>query len=972
MESRTRAVSRTARILTLLLALAFLTVPALAQSGTVSGAVNDTNGDPVPGAMVSLEAADGSEAGSAMSDADGAFSIAGVAAGAYTAMVSLDGFQSASQAVNVTASGATASFEIRPAYHDTVMVTAERVEENVMEVPMTITAFDSSILEELVIQERTDLQNLVPGLQFGDEIEQQGQGTVIRGIGTRNAQYDQSDYAVATYVDGAYTLGVYGTTPGGGFDLERVEVARGPQGTLNGRNSIAGAINLVTKGPTDHWDAELMGEVTDISQQRLNGALGGPLGDGPFSFRLTAGNHTGDGRQENVGAGGDHDAPDQTFYSPQLRAETERFSVRARWSHVEDRGTPRGFVQLSNVDRTIAGYSRNRYYLWETPNPALDPSCGFDLPAWNCPGEIQNRVAFNYPGSNESESDFGTLRADWQVSRFLGISYSASSGETVQQALRDADYTSRVPIGTPPGGHGLGGSADSLDHTLTACTPGRWDGLCPDGTVQFSNSFYDLPFEYEEDSQELLFRSSYAGDFNFIGGLFIYDNHRSGTIHRHDLQIPYRFGTADEQTRRASPVYGFFELDNCEDGIRAILGVEPYEVDAEGLYWFCPEGDEHSHLLSFFNRAKNRTQAAFFSGDYRFNDKWALSGGVRYTEDEKEQKPEDQGGFFTLSLGGVPATIALAGEGNPFPQTWSRPIGHLALEYTTDAGHLMYGRVSTGFRSGGFNIGLPGQVPPYIEEETLVNYELGAKGFFLDSRLQLSAGLWYNQFDNYQLAALQAPPPGVAIPVSIYSDSPLAEYTANIPDTTIQGVDLEFSYRIGAFGLRGFFAWQDSEIGSHSSVVDGHPDAETATWNYINFDTGEPATSEYDLPTDQTGNRLPKQPANKLALTASWFKSLASAGHLTLQSTYTFTESAYPSIANVSTWELPSFDRLDVGGTWSSPSDMWSVSLFVKNVMDEVAVLEYLPISGNGGVPALGFVTPVREAGLQLRFRPFN
>ena len=260
MESRIRAAARTDKVLTLLLALAFLTVPAWAQDGSVSGTVNDTNGDPVPGAMVSLEAANGSEVGNAMSDADGAFSITGVAAGAYTANVSLDGFQSASQAVNVTASGATASFEIRPAYHDTVMVTAERVEENVMEVPMTITAFDSSVLEELVIQERTDLQNLVPGLQFSDEMEQQGQGTVIRGIGTRNAQYDQADYAVATYVDGAYTLGVYGTTPGGGFDLERVEVARGPQGTLNGRNSIAGAINVVTKGPTDHWDAELMGE----------------------------------------------------------------------------------------------------------------------------------------------------------------------------------------------------------------------------------------------------------------------------------------------------------------------------------------------------------------------------------------------------------------------------------------------------------------------------------------------------------------------------------------------------------------------------------------------------------------------------------------------------------------------------------------------------------------------------------------
>ncbi len=976
MDSRPRVVPRTAKVYPLLIALALLTVPALAQSGTVSGTVSDTNGDPVPGAMVSLEAADGSEAGSAMSDADGAFSITGVAAGAYTAMVSLDGFQSASQSVNVTASGATASFEIRPAYHDTVMVTAERVEENLMEVPMTISAFDSELLEELVIQDRTDLQNLVPGLQFGDEMEQQGQGTVIRGIGTRNAQYDQADYAVATYVDGAYTLGVYGTTPGGGFDLERVEVARGPQGTLNGRNSIAGAINVVTKGPTDHWDAELMGEVTDVSQQRLNGAIGGPLGDGPFSFRLTAGTHTGDGRQENVGPGGDHDAPDQTFYAPQLRAETDRFSVRARWLHLEEDGVPRGFVQVANTDRTTGGYSRNRYYLWETPNPALDPDCPPSLPGWRCDNRLENRVAFNYPGTNVSETDFLTVRADWQVTSTLGISYNASDGDTAQHVIRDADYTDRVPVGTPPGDPGLGGDPNSMDHTVTPCTPSLWPGLCPDGTVDFSNSFYDLPFEYPESSHELLFRSSYGGDFNFIGGVFTYDNKRSGTIWRHDLDTTIRFGTADEQARRLGSVFGV-PVASCQDVLINVIegfgwGTTDPAGDEEGLYWYCPEGDEHSDLLGFFNRGKNKTQAAFFSGDYRFNDHWALSGGLRYTEDEKEQKPEDQGGYAFTTFTGVAVAVALAGEGNPFPQTWSRPIGHLALEHTTDAGHLIYGRVSTGFRSGGFNIGLPGQVPPYIEEETLVNYELGAKGFFLDSRLQLSAGLWYNDFDNYQLAATQAPPPGGQYPVSIFSSSPLVEYTANIPDTTIQGVDLEFSYRIGSFGLRGFYAWQDSDIGQHASVIDGHPGAESGTWEYIDFETREPATSMYTLPTDQTGNRLPKQPENKLGLTASWFKSLASAGHLSFQSTYAFTDDVYPSIGNVDLWELPSFDRLDVGGTWSSPSDRWSVSLFVKNILDEIAVLEYLPMSGNGGVPALGFITYQREVGMQLRFRPFN
>ena len=376
--------------------------------------------------------------------------------------------------------------------------------------------------------------------------------------------------------------------PAAGFDLERIEVARGPQGTLNGRNSIAGAINVVTKGPTDHWDAELMGEVTDISQQRLNGALGGPLGEGPFSFRLTAGNHTGDGRQENVGPGGDHDAPDQTFYSPQpLRAETERFSARLRWSSVEDRGTPRGFVQLSNVDRTIAGYSRDRYYLWETPNPGSRSELWLRSPRVELPRRDPEQGGVQLPRLQRERERFrhapGRL-AGFEVPRHQLQREQRRNGCSC--ALRDADYTNRVPINTPPGDPGIGGDPNSLDHTLTTCTPGQWGGLCPDGTVQFSNSFYDLPFEYEENSQELLFRSSYAGDFNFIGGLFMYDNQRSGTIHRHDLQIPYRFGTPPTNRPGGSRRSGASSRsNNCQDVLTKI-------VEGFGIGTTDPAGDE--------------------------------------------------------------------------------------------------------------------------------------------------------------------------------------------------------------------------------------------------------------------------------------------------------------------------------------------------------------------------------------------
>ena len=112
-----------------------------------------------------------------------------------------------------------AANEADSAFFEEVVVTAERVEANILDTPMTITAFDSDMLQQLGLQDRDKLQNLVPGLQFGDTMDQQGNGVVLRGIGTRQAGMNHMDRAVAQYVNGAYTIGTYGTMPGGGFDL---------------------------------------------------------------------------------------------------------------------------------------------------------------------------------------------------------------------------------------------------------------------------------------------------------------------------------------------------------------------------------------------------------------------------------------------------------------------------------------------------------------------------------------------------------------------------------------------------------------------------------------------------------------------------------------------------------------------------------------------------------------------------------
>jgi iron complex outermembrane receptor protein len=753
------------------------------------------------------------------------------------------------------------------------------------------------------------------------------------------AAASHADLGVATYVDGAYTLGAYGVAPGGGFDMARVEVARGPQGTLHGRNSVAGSINLVTIKPENRWDATFMGEVTDVSQQRLNAAIGGPIG-GPVSFRLTAGYHGGDGRQ------------------PQLRITTKRFDMNMRWSHVEDNGLSRQMVQLTNVDTTTEfwdewGYEPNEFYLYETPNPAIAADCPPGTPGHLC-GDVYNKVATNFESTNESTSDLGTMYASYQISDNVNIRYNGSYSDVSSANWTDGDRTNRE--GMPN------------DHTLAHDS----------GTPGFANYAYFMPFTYEEMSHELTV-TGFTGNFNFVGGLFYYDNDRTWLIDMYTFNEPWRFDTADEHAAANSPLYGFWPAEGCQDTLNMIEGLgwgttDPDRADEfEGLVYYCPEGSDHSNTLAWWSNSKSETRAAFFSGNYRFNANWALSGGIRYTEDTKVQATEDSGGFALFDFGSLVGVTFAEGEGAGRAVTWSKPIGHLALEYSTNAGHLIYGRVSTGFRAGGFNItDVPGQVPPFIEEETLINYEVGVKGAFFNSRLQIAAGVWYYDFQDYQITAFMEPPPDVIIPPSIWSETPLVEFTDNIPDTTVSGLDLEFSSYIGDhWMLRGFYAYQQSSVGPHMSVLNGDPDAEYGEWEHIDWDSGEMITSLYPLPTDQEGNSLPMQPKHKAALTGGWNIPLGRSGSdIQLFATYSYTDDQFADIGNLEYWKIPSYDRWDASIAWTAPRGKWSIALFAKNLADDVAIIEMLP-AGLGGY-ALGYLSNPREIGLQLYWRPFN
>ncbi len=226
----------------ILLVLLFVGSTAVAQrSSTITGKVTDAASSPISGVTVRLL---NTNIGAA-TDESGTFSISGIADGKYTLQATAIGYASIRSEVTV-GQDISASLDIQleesTTQLDAVIVTAQKQEEDVQKVPFTVNTISSRQVEQYRMWNSRDLTAIVPNLYATNSGDNRNV-TSIRGITTTS--YDP---AVATYIDGVNQFGL-DTYIAPLFDIERIEVLSGPQGTLYGRNAMAGVINIITKQP---------------------------------------------------------------------------------------------------------------------------------------------------------------------------------------------------------------------------------------------------------------------------------------------------------------------------------------------------------------------------------------------------------------------------------------------------------------------------------------------------------------------------------------------------------------------------------------------------------------------------------------------------------------------------------------------------------------------------------------------------
>ncbi|MDH7975886.1 TonB-dependent receptor [Sphingomonas sp. AR_OL41] len=383
---------------------------------------------------------------------------------------------------------------------DDIVVTARQREERLKDVPIAVTAITGDRLKELQVNTVKDIASYTPGLNINSDSV--GRAFVsIRGIGT--TLIDTVQPGVGIFIDGVYQPNTsYLNSPI--VDVARIEVLRGPQGTLFGNNTLGGAINVVTRQPGNDWtgrfDATAAG--TD-SYYSVSGSVSGPIARDVLSFRIGASYHVQDGFQENILAHGSQNPLEQQSINGTLRftpASWATFTLNGNYDRVTGGNTPY-LGAAGPTDYTLNGPT-NQLSVAAITYKGVNLKSEFDVASLNTKiilvtaydrrdvvtsgdGDFGPVDFIRSSGSSRLETKTAELRFDTHlsdnVSTLIGLFANRSTVDT-------ASLTSIIPLGV----------------TVPATTRSQNDQRAVFGTVFFKFGTFDLAVGGRYDHQRLL------------------------------------------------------------------------------------------------------------------------------------------------------------------------------------------------------------------------------------------------------------------------------------------------------------------------------------------------------------------------------------------------------------------------------------------------------------------------------------
>ncbi|NHO67335.1 TonB-dependent receptor [Aestuariicella hydrocarbonica] len=679
-----------------------------------------------------------------------------------------------------------------------VTVTATRTESLLSETPIAMTALTPDSMRDSGITDATKLNDVVPNVRL---TESNGDYRVaIRGVSSTDTT-EKGDPSVAFMQNGIYIARSQDIV-GSFFDLERVEVLRGPQGTLYGRNTTAGVINVLSARPKNEFEASVDMELGNYGTENFTGMVNVPLNDN-LAMRAAVNREKRDTVLEGPGAKNLDAFRDNLTGRLSLGGDYDKFEFVVVGEASQAEGSVFNILPISNFFPD--GYATT---------PTIDPryhAAGSTDDLLNVPFEI------TAPDSRDEDRWSLMTEATYHFDNF-SLTYLGS--------VRDADREF------------------NRNYMVLGSIP---------NPATFVGSF-------EQSSHEL--RIAFGQDKPLHGQAGLY-------YFKEEIDLELNLG---------NPIASMFFGENA-------------------VGYAFPQGPVEAE-----------SKAAFTELTYNITNDLHVTGGIRYTEDEKSREGATVLDVQDPDTGVVTRTVL---NENLAADDWTKTTWKLGVDYFLGDLGMIYASVATGYKAGGFNDGCvegsgigctqPAELLYYGPEE-LTSIEAGFKFSLLEDTLNLNASVFTYDYTEKQIEATIVNPP--------------ARVTRNAGEAGIEGIEID--------GI-----WLPYENGKLEF---------SATWLDAVYDDFVPDEANYpDL--NFKGKYLDHAPENTFRLSYTHTFPLSIGGYLDANVSSLYSSEYYiVDLPNVSQFKQPSYTKTNVTLTYHSEDDSWYVQAYGKNLEDEITL----------------------------------
>lgn len=692
-----------------------------------------------------------------------------------------------------------------------LIVTAQKREENVQQAPLAITAVTGASLQKDRVLSLEDLAHNMTGISFTANSPQSNEIN-IRGVVNTRLSSPTADQSVSTFVDDVF-VSRSGNLNSAFYDVARVEVVRGPQGVLLGKNVAGGAVNIISNSPTSERSGKVTVTLGNYDLRQTQGFLNGAITD----------------------------------------------SLNARFA-------------FQTINR--GGYAKDILHNTEVEN--LD--------------SLQGRLYLSYrPEGSDLTAD---LIVDYSKDSNDGVNRVGLKSTTLPASFTPWS-TTRALIAAKRGGLDIRESLPIWPLFKGDIAP------TPQGA---RHETYNVIGKFEKDIFEGVRLSSITGYRN-NQSFTLYDQTGLGPANGYNVAGPLLFAEPVNFNEEVEQVSQELRLasTNTDSAIDWIVGAyyQRSKVHQYNRYWgestVLPTLSGESH---WNDQGHNRDMAIFAQLGWKMTDTLKFEVGARYTKDKKwgfQQGIIVATGDRLNPADTAPLTPLTTNFGTEYGESWNKLTPQATLRWTPNDNTMAYGTISVGFKGGGFQNSASNAFAartPY-NPETVTNYEIGYKTELFDRTVRWNSALFYMKYKDLQVQQTLS--------------SCLCNVISNAPGATIKGLETDLQYAPNSW----FKAW------ASGSYVD-------ATYDTFVF-----------AGVNNSGHMMQRTPKYQSAVGA---EVTTNAGlwedAVSARISYRW-QGKMPWAPENTTWEK-AYGTLDARLTLTSEDKNWSVSVWGKNITDEL------------------------------------